>query len=121
MTFVSHADALIHRMIHHVAIPSFKETYAFLVTTGLTTHTAAFGLTLVLVPKYAHELNPIASSSGLTRYFPVTIAVSLGAYYWIWKNNMMTKKEKLLFASVIAGIAVADFLFDFSALVSAVG
>ena len=121
MTPMSHAEALVHRMLHQIVPHSFKETYSLLVATGLSTHTAAFGLTLMLVPKYARELNPIASSSGLIQYFPITVAVSLVAYYWIWRSNMMTRSQKMLFASAIAGIAVFDFLIDLDAFVQVIG
>lgn len=118
---ISEAHELLQRVIHHILPITHKETCLFLAAVGLTAHTAAFGLTMKLVPKYAREMNPLASLSGLVQYFPVTIAALILSYYWIIGNSFMSQDQKIIILSMITGITVIDFLIDFGTFVHTVG
>ena len=111
------SQSTVHRVFNYVP-HAFKEAYLFLVITGLSAHTGALWLSMMLVPKYARELNPIATSTGMLGYFPITIMVSIVAYFWIWRNSVFSKRNKLLLATLIAGISVIDFLSDFNVLLN---
>ena len=120
MTAIQNVDTLVHRLVQQTTQHSSRDVYMFLVVTGLAMHTGAFGISMMMIPKYAAEGNPVPVFIGPVPYFLVTVAIFSSIYYLVWRNRLMSSKEKIFIVSIIAGLSFFDFIHDFGFFVNVV-
>lgn len=116
MSTISAFDVLAQGLKQKISAHSQKSWYAVLAMSGLLTHGAAFGLTLIMVPKYAIEANPFSSTLGLTEFFPVTMVLLFATYLMIWLSPL-SASQRVLLALIASGACYVDFSHDLGLLV----
>jgi hypothetical protein len=94
--------------------------YVLLAVSGLATHAGAFWLSVLMVPRYATELNPLPSNLGMVPYFFVTLPSIAGIYYVLWVWNTVDQKSKIVLASFATGLCILDFLVDVEVLLASI-
>ena len=119
MNTISAFDFLAQGLKHKITAYSEKSWYVILVISGLVSHSTAFGLTLIMVPKYAIEANPFSSTLGLAEYFPVTMLLLFATYLMVWRSSLSTT-QKVLLSMVASGACYVDFSHDLGLFVKLV-